>query len=594
MTSKRPKIAIVACEVAHPRFLAFFEALKDEFDCCLYSLHTKDLVDRHCTGIKLRLFDPIPDMPGYLRGLEDELASADAIIGLETSRLATFQAVRAARKHGIPLGVVVNEFHPFFYERFTNIRAIQFDICHKADRFWATSEAAAQTLRLDNVPEAMIRIVRPVVNVHRFQPSVAGRAKFRGYVGLNEGDFVVLYQQDLEAWNKPEQALLALDLVRRQAGPAARRIKLLIVGNGAQTMDLKYRSVDLQLGSSVMFLHQDPEPFLHDLYAATDAVLVPRPTRTEFHEELPLPMLEAMATGAVPIVPIGSVAAELAGPIATTYQDDTHTHIGAALQRLAMDPVVFERARAAAVQHIRRENVPASVATALIADVRELLGIETAQNQSRPALDQIVKDAAVDIRDGREREALVKLEEALITSAQAQATRATLLCLKGEALYALGDIEPATAALSESLKLDDRAPRTLRGLGFVAWQGHSNEEALMFFKKAHAMQDDDAETMLGIGLVYRRLGLTEEALFWLEKCMSHEPYPKAALAALTQTCAQATRPELGIRALERVMEVVGEHKTVMLTLGQLYMNEGQVEVGNAMLRKAMDGGSAAS
>src|SRR5690606_26643412 len=133
-----------------------------------------------------------------------------------------------------------------------------------------------------------------------------------------------------------------------------------------------------------------------------------------------------------------------------------------------------------------------------------------------------------------------------------------LLCLKGEALYAAGDLEEAMQAFSECLRIDDKQVRSYRGLGYVAWQGHSNEEALTFFRKALAVKEDDPETILGIALVYRRLGLAEEALFWLEKCLGLSQPPKAACLALPQLCLEYSNRKAAIEIIERVIENSGE------------------------------------
>ena len=144
-------------------------------------------------------------------------------------------------------------------------------------------------------------------------------------------------------------------------------------------------------------------------------------------------------------------------------------------------------------------------------------------------------------------------------------------------------------AYSEGLRLDERNFACLRGLGFIAWQSHSNEEALMFFRKAMAIHDNDPETMLGIGLVYRRLGLTEEALFWLERCVVQHDAPPSAVVALAQACAQMSRPQTGIKALLRILDAIGDNHTLMMTLGQLYLNEGMTEEGNELLKRALAG-----
>ena len=64
----------------------------------------------------------------------------DLLIGLESSRLSTFQMIRTAQKYSIPSAVLVTEFHPFFYASYPNIRAIQSDVFANANQFWATSQ----------------------------------------------------------------------------------------------------------------------------------------------------------------------------------------------------------------------------------------------------------------------------------------------------------------------------------------------------------------------------------------------------------------------------------------------------------------------
>jgi hypothetical protein len=67
----------------------------------------------------------------------------------------------------------------------------------------------------------------------------------------------------------------------------ADNIKILCVGQGAATMDLKYLAYDLGLGKQAMFLHQDPEPFLNDLYSSSDIMFEPRPQVGDHHQEIP-------------------------------------------------------------------------------------------------------------------------------------------------------------------------------------------------------------------------------------------------------------------------------------------------------------------
>ena len=584
---RKPKIGIVAGDVLQPRFLALFEPLKEAFDVCVYALAHQHLMERHDTGLRLRVFDTIPDMPGFMRGLEEELSQLDLIIGIETSRLATFQAVRAARRYGIPMSVVVNEFQPYFYERFVNIRAIQFDICNKSERFWATSHAAECNLRLDSVPSESIGRLAPIINLSRFKPSAAGRKKFREYIGIPESDVVVLLYGELVAHNRPEELIKAMALCRKQMGDKAANLRLLIAGNGPLTMDLKYRSYDLGIGKQTMFLHQDAEPFLIDMYSACDVQMQPRPLPTDHHEEIPLRLLEGMACGLLPLVGAGSVAAEFAGGLGLVYEGDSHLHLAAQLQQLLLSPVAVEAQRSRLVGHMQAHHAHNIIGPKFVREVEDV--IRYARSKEGRVLTPMAILAAVeaDIKLGTVADALVRIEEALLLDVRLPTIKAELLRLKGDTLYASGQIEAALSAYVEGLRVDERNVRCLRGMGYVSWQGHSNEEALMYFRKALALDDSDGETMLGIGLVFRRLGLNEEAIFWLEKCAVGFNIP-AAIVSLAQACAKLSSPELGIVVLKRVIDQIGENHTVMMTLGQLYLSSGQAAEGHAILQKALE------
>lgn len=362
--SSKPKIAIVVGELAQPRFLTLFEPLKAHFDPTVYALADDKQLAAHGTGLKMRDFENVCDMPGYMRGLEEELADARAIIGVETSRLATFQAVRAARKFGIPMGVVANEHIPYFYERFANIRAIQYDICTKSDRFWPTSQAALDCLRLEGIKDEAIGLAAPAVDTSRFKPDAVGRRRMREYVGFAESEVVVLFRHDLDPALRPQEILEAVAILRRQAVFRATQLRVLFAGDGPAARELKYRAYDLGLGRQALFLHQDSEPFLTDLYAASDIVVAPRIMRADSHEPLPLSILEAMACGAVPLAGSGTVAAELAGDGGVTFGGDGPGAIAAELAKLLAEPATLEvrklKAARRALQRSPRKLQPAA------------------------------------------------------------------------------------------------------------------------------------------------------------------------------------------------------------------------------------------
>ena len=584
---RKLKIGIVCGESFQPRFLSLFEPLRDAFDTCIYAHHQERLIDLHGTGMKLRLFENITDMPGFMRGLEDELADVDLIIGVENSRLATFQALRAARKFGTPFCVLVNEFLPYFYEKFANIRAIQFDVFNKAEHFWVTSQAAHHTLRLDHVPAESISYIPPIIDTKKLKFSSDGRRRFREYVGIGSGDLVVLYQHELVPANRPDELIKSLALLKRQLGDLAETVKILCVGQGAATMDLKYLAYDLGLGKQAMFLHQDPEPFLHDLYSSSDIMFEPRPQVGDFHQDIPLSLLEGMAFGLLPMVGAGSVAAEFAAGFGRVYSEDTHQSIAAQMQDIVLNRKQLDAQRIAIVQHVDTKHARAAVGQHFVASVEAIIRASTQRSSPQSRAKTILTQIAGQLKAGALSEAIMTIEEALLFDFISISDRVELYRLKGDAYFAGGQIDSACNSYNDGLMADEHSFLCLRGLGNVAWQSHDHEAALGYYRRALALNDGDADTLLGIAMVFRRLGLHEEAVVWLEKCVIEHNIP-AATIALAQTCSQLSRVGTAIDILARVLDAVGDNHTLMTTLGHLYLNSGRTDEGHALLRKALD------
>jgi tetratricopeptide (TPR) repeat protein len=336
-----------------------------------------------------------------------------------------------------------------------------------------------------------------------------------------------------------------------------------------------------------MFLHQDPEPFLPDLFNAADYYLVPGANTTERPEIYPMSLLEAMACGVIPIVPAGSVGAELCQDHGFRYNTAQSSSLMMGLFHAIHDQSSLMAQKASISEFIQTSLNGLSSPTGFAKEVLDLIRSPSTNspNQSTPA--EILRAIASDIENNKDLDALIKIEEAELQGFESVNCLAELACLKGDALYNLGRMDEAMTAYSACMQLEPNNPNCLRGLGFLAWHGHSNEEALTFFKKALALKEDDLLSAYGIGLVYRRLGLYDEALYWLENCVLKSKKSNSAVIALAQTCAQLTPRSKAIAALERALDVVGDHQALMATLGQLYLADGLLDQGKQLLEKAM-------
>src|SRR5690606_27375975 len=84
---------------------------------------------------------------------------------------------------------------------------------------------------------------------------------------------------------------------------------------------------DTGLGEQVLFLHQNTDPFVVDLYSACDIIVKPQPRRSDVHEPFALELLEATACGVFPIIMRGTPEAQALSGVGITLEDDTFQSI---------------------------------------------------------------------------------------------------------------------------------------------------------------------------------------------------------------------------------------------------------------------------
>lgn len=585
--AKETRLAIIAGNLQQARQLQIFERFLDQFEIGIFAIENPDLMATYRLSIPLNVFQNVTDMPGYMRALEEQISGYDQIIAFETSQLASFQAMRIALKHRKPCAIIVNEFHPYFYAKYPNIRAIQVDIFENADFFLASTRAAASMLRVEGVGEEKIALVRPTVDAAMFYHDSARRKKFREYIGLGAEDIVILFKEHLEDYTQPLEVLNAFKLLHAVNQNASAPIKLVFAGNGALEKELKYRCHDLGLGQVVYFLHQNSEPFLIDLYSSCDIILRPRCRPDGLHESLPMHIMEAMSCGCIPVVSRGSIGSEFVQDVGVQLSDDGYQCIYEAMNQLVSAHFDREIEKQRVMEQIRKFQSGEEELNVLRKVFDRMQEKTKEMQESQDAFSEFEGKNQNLMQKNLFHDALVIIEDAILRYGNDGIKVARLNVLKGDALCKIGDLEGGMNAYSLSLNSVESV-EALSGLGYVAYRSHSNEDAVTFFKKALARKDDDFMSILGIALVQKRIGLAEQALYWFEKCVVQQPTHKQALGLFIQTCAECTHTAIPIHKIERMLEEVGENAALIMTLGQLYLKEGRSDQGNALVKRALE------
>jgi hypothetical protein len=567
--SHRLKIKIVVGHLREQAMISLWESVAQHHDVEILT-QKFDGEENFNTCLPVVEFPIIAEMPGFFRDLDSHLRGADLIIGVESSRLYSFQALRIARKLGIPFVAMVHEYEPFVYEKFQNIRAVQHDIHANASMFLATSSRAVKLLELEGVDSKKIRSLVPATDASLFEFSEARSQKFRKYTKIPADAIVLGFKGDL---NQIEPTLvlargLRLALNRLTQDKRA-QVRLLICGNGAQSEKIKYEIADMGLGSQTLFLSQDPTPFLRDLLCAVDVMIEGRGS-AEGIPSLPWHVVSAAYSGARFVLPSGSISDDvLSGHLVRKIDDFTPIHLSEALVKK------INAGRESADQRVERARVatqtlPLSEATTMVLGVIEEVGGRPERRLRRQGLLSFVKQYQMPISFKDANEVLVRCEEMRDFSAENEARLySEILRIRGDALMALSRNEESAKAFEDALKQNLKNHHALRGLGYLAWQGHSHEDAMRFFKRALAVDPNDYQSLVGIGLVYRRLQMFNESVYWLHKAVSVGGLESTSLSLIVQACLENAENEQSIGVLKYIRENIGDHPNLSRAIEKL-------------------------
>jgi glycosyltransferase involved in cell wall biosynthesis len=299
-----------------------------------------------------------PGLPGRLMlkavgqrhvRLADALDGADIVHAAELGYWFSDQAARLKRRLGFRLVLTVWETLPFV-DAYRNVRTRRYrrHVMEATDLFLATTERAAETLRLEGAPPELVRVCYPGIDEEHFARAGADTA---------EGPHVLLSIGRL-VWEKGHQDLLrALAILRERGNPDVHAV---IVGSGPEERRLRAVARDLGVEGSVQFLGFVPHDEVPSLLARASALVLASLPTQYWEEQFGMVLVEAMAAR-LPVVAAASGAIpEVLGGYGTQFPAGDWTALASALAdgplamapgtRATPDPALLERysSRAAA------------------------------------------------------------------------------------------------------------------------------------------------------------------------------------------------------------------------------------------------------
>ncbi len=298
----------------------------------------------------------------------EQLKGYDVIHSWELFTDWSASALKARKQFNIPLAITVWDLLPFNMERESGRRELKKRVAQGADRVVVYTERSRAILAFEGVAQDRIAYVPPGVDTEMFSPGNAPRE-----FGLHDDDFVVLFV----GWFVPRKGidflLYALRKLIDDGGPAAKRIKLLIVGSGAGRERVEALIARLDLQAHCVITGALTYERMPNVFRMSDVFILPSIASDEWQEQFGMSLIEAMAAGKPCIATLSGAIEEIAGDAALLVQPNDFVSIYRALRRLFNHSDERARLGAEARSRVRRNFDLPMHATALSDLYDELL-----------------------------------------------------------------------------------------------------------------------------------------------------------------------------------------------------------------------------
>lgn len=291
------------------------------------------------------------------------------ILHAHSPALNAIAALRAGRKHGIP---VVYEVRAFWEDaavdhgtskeggvRYRLTRGLETSAFKRADAVTTICEGLRQDIVARGIPEHKVTVIPNAVDIEKFSVGGTGDAALRQQLGLT-GHRIIGFIGSFYAYEGLDLLLQAFPTILRGAPDA----RLLLVGGGPQDNKLKHLAAELGIQDKIIFTGRVPHDQVQRYYDLVDILAYPRHSMRLTELVTPLKPLEAMAQGRLLVASDVGGHKELIqdGKTGILFKAEDPLALANAVLRLLAEESRWPELRSAARQFVETErNWPKSV-----------------------------------------------------------------------------------------------------------------------------------------------------------------------------------------------------------------------------------------
>ncbi|MGC8654646.1 MAG: glycosyltransferase family 4 protein [Candidatus Kryptoniota bacterium] len=372
----KPNLAVVRGHYFSHEEVKLYEQLTDEFNVTFFSgvkgtagsignIRVVELLclDSILDGIGLgNLFRKIEGLVNNLLGIDPELMfqlkkalrGFSIVHTIDYNYVVTYQLALLKKELNYKLVATHWENIPFARDSKPICRKMKYFIYNNVDVFFAMSERAKASLRLEGVPESKLQVTYSGVDTQRFRPDEKLRLKWRERFRLKPEDIVLLFVGRIRSSKGVFELIYATKKLIEDPSIPRERVKVVIAGKGPreQELDRKIRTLGLQ--DNVIRIGFIPHSEIHVVHNMADIFVLPSIPRKYWQEQLGLVLLEAMACGKPVVSTLSGSIPEIVGGAGILVQPNDHLSLYTGLKRLITDRSLIESLGHSSLKEVQR------------------------------------------------------------------------------------------------------------------------------------------------------------------------------------------------------------------------------------------------
>lgn len=568
----KPKLCVLYHKEQSIEILEIFVSMQSQFDIEVVSLADESFFAGYRLSLPIRLFTNFKNMPGYLKGIEAYIRDKDLIVSTSSTDLASYQVSKICEKLNISFFVFCNPIagrESFFDEQQFRI---QQEILQHAHKVICFEDYSRHILELSGLDFPRLMKLEPFSSLRETSDFELRRSKMRNYLKLSEAKKVASV---LEAVDRKSIRFLLLSLFKAKQTLDLSNFQIIFTACEFDE-SLKHLSCELRLSEHILILDKLSHSLRRDLLFASDFVFSLR-SDSEI-ETFDFWLCDALSLS-YPVVQVGPNLIDWESMGAQIFEIPMAENIASFIKVISslvsgsfnaprseglfcVDEVA-NRFSECIIEHLKSETLTMSTCKEVELKLQNLLNLGS-WDEFDGLMSAHLSDQALDV-----------------------SSMVQLLCMQGKSFLARGNLEVAQKSFERALESDSESWMAFLGLAKIASLSHSDEEALMFYRKALANKVNLVEAYIGIGFIHRRKQMHEEAIFWLSQANLFDPTNKRVLLQLTQSCLEAEDSKAATKALLQLRGSLGDEPSLIMALGQLYLKQGNHEQGQALVSQAL-------